>query len=128
MRSRSDARAGAAIFRRLKVALSLPHPFTEETLAADIRVYGADWCGLTRGVREYLRSSLFDYDYFDVDRDDEARRFVPGVNDGHPRFPVVVVEDQVVTLPTIAMLQRAISDHGIQPAIRAVRRLATHAK
>jgi glutaredoxin len=88
------------------------------TVASDILVYGADWCGLTRGVREYLTNSRFDYDYFDADRDGDANRFVLAVNDGHLRFPVVVVEDQVVTQPTIAILQRAINEHGLLPAIR----------
>ena len=87
-------------------------------MASDILVYGADWCGLTRGVREYLTNSRFDYDYFDADRDGDARRFVLAVNDGHLRCPVVVVEDQVVTLTTIAILQRAINEHGLQPAIQ----------
>jgi mycoredoxin len=87
-------------------------------MASDILVYGADWCGLTRGVREYLTNSRFDYDYIDADRDGDARRFVLSANDGRLRFPVVVVEDQVVTQPAIAILQRAINEHGLQPAIR----------
>jgi glutaredoxin len=103
---------------RRKVALSLPRTAPEVMVASDILVYGADWCGLTRGVREYLTNSRFDYDYFDADRDGDANRFVLAVNDGHLRFPVVVVEDQVVTQPTIAILQRAINEHGLQPEIR----------
>jgi len=99
----------------------------EETVASDIRVYGADWCGMTRRVRVYLMNARFDYDYCDVDREDEARRFVAALNDGHQRFPVVVVEHEVVIQPTIAALQRAIAEHGLEPAIRTVRPLATHA-
>ena len=87
-------------------------------MASDIQVYGADWCGLTRGLREYLVNSRIDYDYFDVDRDDEAQQFVMAMNEGRRRFPLVVVEEQVVTHPTIAVLRRVIGEHALQPAIR----------
>jgi len=100
----------------------------EETVACDIRVYGADWCSLTRRVREYLMNVRLDYDYCDVDREDEAKRFVAAVNDGHQRFPVVVVEHEVVAQPTIAALQRAIAEHGLEPEIRTVRLPATRAE
>ena len=87
-------------------------------MASDIQVYGADWCGLTRGVREYLTNSRIDYDYFDVDRDDEAQQFVLAMNEGRRRFPLVVVQEQVVTQPTIAVLRSVIGEHALQPTIR----------
>jgi len=93
-------------------------------MASDIQVYGADWCGLTRGVREYLTNSRIDYDYFDVDRDDEAQQFVLAMNEGRRRFPLVVVEEQVVTHPTIAVLHTVIGEHALQPPIRTAPPLA----
>ena len=53
-----------------------------------IQIYGADWCGLTRELREYLTNSRFDYDYLDIDRNDGVQRFVLHLNDGHRRFPM----------------------------------------
>ena len=88
-------------------------------MASDIQVYGADWCGLTRGLREYLMNSRIDYDYFDVDRDDEAQQFVLAMNEGRRRFPVVVVQEQVVTQPTIAALRSVIDEHALEPTIRS---------
>jgi glutaredoxin len=88
-------------------------------MASDIQVYGADWCGLTRGLREYLTNSHIDYDYFDVDRNEEAERFVLAINEGRRRFPLVVVHEQVVTQPTIAVLRTVISEHALQPTIRS---------
>ncbi len=88
-------------------------------MASDIQVYGADWCGLTRGLREYLMNSRIDYDYFDVDRDDEAQQFVLAMNEGRRRFPLVVVQEQVVTQPTIAVLRSVIGEHALQPTIRS---------
>ena len=88
-------------------------------MASDIQVYGADWCSLTRGLREYLMNSRFDYDYFDVDRDDNAQQFVLAMNEGRRRFPLVVVQEQVVTQPTIAVLRSVIDEHDLQPTIRS---------
>jgi glutaredoxin len=97
-------------------------------MASDIQVYGADWCGVTRGLREYLTNSRIDYDYFDVDRDDEAEQFVLAMNDGRRRFPLVVVQEQVLTEPTIAVMRRVIGEHALQPAIpRRLRSAASSA-
>jgi glutaredoxin len=90
-------------------------------MTGDIQVYGADWCGLTRGLREYLTNSRIDYDYVDVERDDQALQFVLATNEGRRRFPVVVVQEQVVTQPTIAILRRVITEHALQPAVRTAR-------
>ena len=90
-------------------------------MASDIQVYGTDWCGLTRHVREFLMTSRFEYDYFDIDRDDDAQQFVLSMNDGRRRFPLVVVKHQVVTQPTVAVLTRAIREHGLQPSVRTTR-------
>ena len=84
-------------------------------MASDIRVYGTDWCGLTRNLREYLTNARFDYEYLDIDRDDTAQRFVRAVNDGRRRFPLVVVEQELVIDATIAVLRRVLGDHAISP-------------
>ena len=83
-----------------------------------IQVYGTDWCRLTFGVREYLINSRVDYDYFDVERDPLADEFVRAVNDGRQRLPVVVVEDQSVTNPTLAQLDALLRDHRLEPRSR----------
>jgi glutaredoxin len=100
------------------MAPSLPHSLPEEAIVSDIRVYGADWCGLTRRLREYLTNARFDYEYFDIDRDAIAQQFVRAVNDGRRRFPLVVVAQQVVLQPTIAVLRRVLSDLAISPRSR----------
>jgi thioredoxin reductase (NADPH) len=100
------------------MAPSLPHSLPEDAMVSDIRVYGVDWCGLTRRLREYLTNARFDYEYFDIDRDEIAQRFVRAMNDGRQRFPLVVVEQQVVLQPTIAILHRVLGEHAISPRSR----------
>ena len=84
-------------------------------MATEIQVYGTDWCGLTHAVREYLTNARLPYDYFDIERDTDAREFVVAMNDGRYRFPLVVVEEQVVLEPTVATLRRVLGEHGIRP-------------
>ena len=84
-------------------------------MASDIQVYGTDWCGLTFGVREYLTNSRLAYDYFDVERDARAHDFVVAMNDGKRRLPMVVVQERVITNPTVSELQRVLDEHSIRP-------------
>ena len=83
-------------------------------MASEIQVYGTDWCGLTYNVRRYLTEDHFEYDYFNIDDDQTAEEFVLATNLGRRRFPVVIIEDHVVTNPTVAELQRALDQHGMR--------------
>lgn len=87
-------------------------------MASDIQVYGADWCGLTYGLREFLTRGRFAYDYFDIESDPEAHAFVASLNSGHSRFPIVVIEDCVMTDPRKADLQRVLFERGVRPKQR----------
>lgn len=69
-----------------------------------IKVYGTDWCHSTFGVREYLMNARLDYDFFDIDRDDNADAFVRALGKGARRYPVIVFPDEIVTNPTVTEL------------------------
>jgi glutaredoxin len=84
-------------------------------MASDIQVYGTDWCGLTCGVRRYLTAGHFEYDYYNIEDDENAEEFVLTTNHGRRRFPIVVVEDSIVTGPTLAELRRVLAEHGMRP-------------
>ena len=84
-------------------------------MASEIQVYGADWCGLTFGVREYLTNARVAYDYHDIDRDPEANDLALAMTDGRRRFPLVVVHERVLMNPSRAELQRVLDDYGIRP-------------
>ena len=77
-------------------------PHTDRT---GIQVYGTDWCGLTSGLREYLTKSRFPYHYYNIEDDPRADEFVLAMHDGRRRFPVVVVEERIMTNPTLADLR-----------------------
>jgi mycoredoxin len=88
----------------------------------EIQVYGTDWCGLTRAVREYLIQSGFEYEYFDIDRDAAAQQFVLSMSNGRRCFPLVVVEHRIVIAPRLPELQRVLDERGIRPAPRRAAR------
>lgn len=82
-------------------------------MAIEIQVYGADWCGLMFGVREYLTNARLTYDYPDVDREPQAEELMLALTDGRRRFAVVVVRKRVLTNPTREELQP--DDHRRRP-------------
>jgi glutaredoxin-related protein len=73
-----------------------------------IQVYGTDWCGLTFGVREYLTNSRIPYDYYNIEQDLRANDFVLAMSDGRRRFPLVVVEERILTSPTLGDLRQLV--------------------
>ena len=84
-----------------------------------MQVYGTDWCRLTFVVREYLTRSRVEYDYYNIDDDANAHDFVVSMNDGRRRFPMVVIEERVLTNPTLAELQKLLDDN-VRPRHRRV--------
>lgn len=84
-------------------------------MATDIQIYGADWCGLTRAIREYLTRNRIDYSYFDIEHDADAQAFVTAMGDGR-RFPLVVIEQKVLIVPRTLDLQRVLDEYRIGPA------------
>jgi len=77
-------------------------------------------------VRSDLPGSQTDarvpYDYFDIEENDDAQQFVVEMNNGRRRFPLVVIEHRVMLQPTIELLQRVLSEHGIRPFKRELER------
>jgi len=86
----------------------------EDKVTSAIQVYGTGWCGLTYRVREYLMNARLAYEFFDIDHDKKAIEFVLATTNGQRRFPLVVVENDVMTVPTIPQLQRVLDAHDIR--------------
>lgn len=97
----------------------------EDKVTSAIQVYGTGWCALTYRVREYLMNARLTYEFFDIDHDQRAHEFVLAATEGRRRFPLVVVEDDVMTVPTIPQLQRALDAHEIRSDREPSRRRAT---
>ena len=86
----------------------------KDKVTSAIQVYGTGWCRLTYRVREYLMNARLAYEFFDIDHDKKAHEFVLATTNGQRRFPLVVVENDVMTVPTIPQLQRVLDAHDIR--------------
>ena len=65
------------------------------------RLYGAEWCAKTSGLRNYLQSRWVDFDYFDVEQDEQAAAEVKALYDGKLKFPTLVIGDKHFKNPSI---------------------------
>ena len=119
----SVARAGTAA-TVVAAAAAAKNCRRETDMASEIQVYGAGWCGLTFGVREYLTNARVAYDYHDIDREPEANDLALALTDGRRRFPLVVVHERVLTNPSLVELQRVLDDYRIRAEYEPRRRPA----
>ena len=75
--------------------------------AANITVYGAEWCPDCHRSRNYLDSQQVTYKYVDVDGDDEAQGYVKQMNDNRLIIPTIIFSDgSVLVEPSNAELAR----------------------
>lgn len=73
-----------------------------------VKVYGADWCGLTRRTLTHLDQLGVAYDYIDVDYDRDASEWVMSHNNGKEKKPTLDINGRVLTAPTHKQLEEAL--------------------
>ena len=73
-----------------------------------IKLYGAEWCSKTSMIRNYLQSRWIEFDYFDVESDEEAAEELRALYHGKLKFPTVAAEGQVLKNPSIAELNKSL--------------------
>lgn len=60
---------------------------------AEIKMYGAEWCGDCRRSKRFLDSNKVPYEYIDVEADTSASDKVIEINGGMRSIPVIVFPD-----------------------------------
>ena len=80
---------------------------------ANITVYGADWCPLTKGTRAHLDELGIDYQYINIDHDRQAAQWVADHNGGKEKKPTLDVKGEVLTEPTDRELDEVLEAKGI---------------
>lgn len=78
-----------------------------------VKVYGADWCEDTQAAREHLQRAGVDYQYVNIEEDEEAARWVREQNDGKERKPTINVNGQVLSTPSTEELDAALISNGV---------------
>lgn len=65
-----------------------------------VEVYGADWCEDTQHTLRHLEKLGVDYEYINIEQDEEAARWVREQNDGRERKPTVKINGRVLSVPS----------------------------
>ncbi len=78
-----------------------------------ITVYGAPWCPDCKQSKQFLGEQRVQYNWVDIDEDEEGRRRVQELNDGKQIIPTIVFEDgSILVEPSNAELAAKL---GISP-------------
>ena len=64
-----------------------------------ITFYGADWCPDCRRAKKYLKENNIDYDFVDVDMDQQATQLVESINKGKRIIPTIIINEKSHTNP-----------------------------
>ncbi len=75
-----------------------------------VKVYGADWCGMTRATLAHLDSISVPYEYINIEKDRRAREWVARQNGGKEKKPTVKVGGRVLTTPSDEELDAALRE------------------
>lgn len=77
---------------------------------ANIIVYGADWCGDCRRAKRFMEERKVQFDWIDVEVNEEARETVEKINNGRHIIPTIIFQDgSVLVEPSNAELGRKLS-------------------
>ncbi|MEO6060504.1 MAG: glutaredoxin domain-containing protein [Thermoflexales bacterium] len=85
-----------------------------------IHFYGAMWCGDTRRARNWFDKNQIQYEWVDVDKDEEAAELVKSLNRGFRSIPTIVFADgSSLAEPSTARLEEHARKLGlvIEPAL-----------
>jgi glutaredoxin len=80
---------------------------------AQVKVYGADWCGMTRRTLLHLDKLGVAYDYVNVERDLRASEWVKRQNNGKEKKPTLDIAGTVLSAPANRELEEVLRRENI---------------
>lgn len=73
---------------------------------------------MTRGTRKHLDGLGLEYEYLDIENDENGARWVREQNGGKERKPTVDVSGTVLAEPSNAELDRVLREQGLMAGVR----------
>ena len=86
-----------SFFKRL--FLSNKSHLDKKTNMITIDFYGADWCPDCRRAKSFLKENNIEYNFIDVDLDEQATKRVEAINKGKRIIPTIIVNGKSHTNP-----------------------------
>lgn len=80
---------------------------------ADVKVYGADWCGHTKSIRSHLDKIGVAHDYVNIEQDARAREWVKRQNDGKEKKPTLDVKGRILSAPDESEVDEALREQHL---------------
>ena len=69
--------------------------------------YGNTWCPACRVAKKMLIQKNIEYEWINIDNDQEARAYVEKVNNGYRSVPTIVFPDgEILTEPSNSILRK----------------------
>ena len=62
----------------------------------NITVYGAPWCPDCRRSKRFLSEQQIDYEWVDIEQNQEGQAYVEEINDGKRIIPTIVFDDDSI--------------------------------
>lgn len=79
---------------------------------SNIKIYGTDWCSDCIRAKSFLDENQIQYDWFNIELDDNLLNYVLKVNNGKRIVPTIVFNDGSILLePTNKQLAEKIGFH-----------------
>jgi mycoredoxin len=74
-----------------------------------VKVYGADWCPLTRRAIDHLKRRGIPFEYINLEEDPRAAEWVKAQNGGKEKKPTIDLDGQILSEPTNDELDAALA-------------------
>jgi glutaredoxin len=74
-----------------------------------VKVYGADWCPMTRRSISHLKSLGVPFEYINVEEDPQVAEWVKAQNGGKEKKPTIDIEGRILAEPTNEELDAALA-------------------
>jgi glutaredoxin len=80
---------------------------------ASIKVYGADWCSMTKSALRHLDQLGVEYQYINIDHDREAAQWVAAQNGGKEKKPTIDIDGEILSEPPSGLLDQVLQTKGL---------------
>ena len=79
---------------------------------SNVTLYGTDWCLKSSALNNGLQSAWVDFEYHNVEQDEEAAEEIKAQYNGELKFPVIKLGDQYFKNPSWGQLREELKKQG----------------